>query len=73
MGISHDQAEKWFPIYVRVLGSILGVMLVVATIFGRAGIEFAGAWAFVTGMILYKNVHDFQLGRSDDRRNGPQG
>jgi hypothetical protein len=60
--------EEWFPIYIRYLGSLLGIVLVVATIFGKAGIDFAGAYVFVTGLILYKTVHDYRLprGRGDD-------
>lgn len=59
MALDYQKAEQWFPLYIRFLGSILGAALVVATILGYAGVEFAGAYAFVTGMILYKSVHDY--------------
>lgn len=70
MGLNRYEMDEWFPTYVRYLGTILGVVLVVATIFGEAGIDYAGAYVFVTGMILYKTVHDYRTprGRGDDDR-----
>lgn len=65
--------DEWFPVYIRYLGSVLGIVLVVATLFGKAGIDYAGAYVFVTGMILYKTVHDYrrpgERGEDDDRTN----
>jgi hypothetical protein len=61
--------EQWLPIYTRIVGIILGIALVAATILGYAGVEFAGAYVFVTGLIFYKSVHDYRLprrGESDD-------
>ena len=71
MALDRQEIEQWFPVYIRYLGSVLGIVLVVATIFGRAGIDFAGAYVFVTGMILYKTVHDYRNppGRGDSDRN----
>jgi len=54
----------------RIIGIILGASLVTATILGRAGVEFAGAYVFVTGMIFYKTVHDYRgsgRGEGDDK------
>jgi hypothetical protein len=51
------------------VGICLGIALVGATILGYAGVEFAGAYVFVTGLIFYKSVHDYRLprrGESDD-------
>jgi hypothetical protein len=73
LALNRNDMEEWFPVYIRYLGSILGVILVAATIFGNAGIDFAGAYVFVTGMILYKTVHDYRLPRArgeDDGRRG---
>lgn len=62
-----NAVEAWLPVYIRVVGIVLGVALVTATILGYAGVEFAGAYVFVTGLIFYKNVHDYRLaGRGDD-------
>lgn len=68
MALDPKKADEWFPIYVRYLGSILGTALVTATILGYAGLQYAGAYAFVTGMILYKTVHDYRgvSGRNRD-------
>ena len=61
-----SSVEQWLPVYTRVVGILLGIALVVATIAGYAGVEFAGAYVFVTGLIFYKNVHDYKLpGRGD--------
>ncbi len=63
MRLDRDALHDWFPVYLRYLGSLLAVVLVFATIFGAAGIDWAPAWIGVTGMILYKTVDD--LGRSE--------
>jgi hypothetical protein len=69
VALDREEIESWFPVYIRYLGSLLGIVLVVATIFGKAGIDFAGAYVFVTGMILYKTVHDYRKPeRGDDNR-----
>jgi hypothetical protein len=61
--------EQWLPIYTRIVGILLGIALVSATILGYAGVEFAGAYVFVTGLIFYKSVHDYRLPKrgEDDR------
>lgn len=59
MAPSYETVDKWIPIYIRILGTILGTALVIATILGRAGIDYAGAYVFVAGMIAYKSVHDY--------------
>lgn len=69
MALDRNEFEQWFPIYLRYLGSVLGIILVAATIFGKAGIDFAGAYSLVAGMILYKSVHDYRIdrkGKGDD-------
>lgn len=68
MKLDHESFERWFPLYVRFLGTILGIALVAATIFGKAGFDFAGAYVFVTGMILYKSVHDYRKESDRDER-----
>lgn len=62
------RAERWFPIYVRYVGLVLGTALVTATILGYADpIKYAGAYTFVTFLILYKTVNDYTPGGSRDR------
>jgi hypothetical protein len=52
-----------FPVYIRYLGSALGVVLVGATVLGYADpVRYAGAYSFVTFMILYKTVSDYKPG-----------
>lgn len=66
--MDHNVVEAWLPIWTRIVGIALGVALVAATILGKAGVEFAGAYVFVTGLIFYKSVHDYRLpgrGESD--------
>lgn len=67
--MDHHVAEQWLPIWTRIVGIVLGIALVTATILGYAGVEFAGAYVFVTGLIFYKTVHDYRLpGRGDNVR-----
>lgn len=60
VALDPQKFEQWLPIWTRIVGILLGIALVAATIAGYAGVEFAGAYVFVTGMILYKNVHDYR-------------
>lgn len=59
MRIDRQSADEWFPVYLRYLGSVLSIILIVATIFGQAGLNFAPAYVAVAGMIGYKSIHDF--------------
>ena len=70
MALDPRSVEEWLPVYTRIVGIILGIALVAATIAGFAGVEFAGAYVFVTGLIFYKNVHDYRKpsGRGEDDR-----
>lgn len=61
MALDPAEVERWLPVYTRVVGILLGIALVTATILGYAGVEFAGAYVFVTGLIFYKNVHDYKV------------
>jgi hypothetical protein len=68
------RADRWFPVYIRYLGSLLGVALVAATILGFADpVEYAGAYTFVTAMILYKTVHDYLPGGAKHDRGDTTG
>ena len=58
MALDRDAFDHWFPVYLRYLGSVLLVVLIVANILGVGGIELAPAYTAATGMILYKSVHD---------------
>jgi hypothetical protein len=64
-----QSAEQWFPVAVRYAGLTLGAVMVVATVLGYADpLQYAGAYTFVTFMILYKTVNDYQgRGESSDR------
>lgn len=63
------EVKEWIPIWTQIVGIVLGIALVSATILGYAGVEFAGAYVFVTGLIFYKTVHDYRIpGRGEDER-----
>lgn len=71
MSPNPHHVEEWLPSVTRIVGIILGIALVSATILGYAGVEFAGAYVFVTGLIFYKSVHDYRLpGRGEKKVGG---
>jgi hypothetical protein len=68
--LDRKRLDAAFPTFVRYLGSVLTVVLVVASIFGVPATTLAAAYVAAAGMILYKTVAGAANGRANGNGNG---
>lgn len=62
-----DALDQWFPVIIRYVGLVLGVILVLAPILTDVTVaEVAGGYPFATGCILYKTVKEAVEGGKKD-------
>lgn len=66
MSSRRNQLDDAFPTFIRYLGAVLTVALVVASILGVPPATLAAAYVAAAGMVLYKTV--VGAARSDNER-----